>query len=52
MAQVADDAWTEFHSLARNRSDRSEASIARALVWLTKMGVFRFRKQSEPEQEH
>jgi alpha-maltose-1-phosphate synthase len=52
MAQVADDAWTEFHSLARVRSGRSEVSIARALVWLTKMGVFRFRNRSEPEREH
>jgi alpha-maltose-1-phosphate synthase len=50
MAQVADDAWTEFHSLARIRSGRSEATIARALVWLTKMGVFRFRNRSEFER--
>jgi len=51
MAQVTDDAWTEFHSLARVRSRRSEASIARALVWLTKMGVLRFRNRSESERE-
>jgi alpha-maltose-1-phosphate synthase len=50
MTQVTDDAWTEFHTLARVRSGGSEASIARALVWLTKMGVFRFRNRSEPER--